>query len=134
MQETPSTSCNGNFGCAIYASSLVRAVCPATVSTIPLMNVFDAIPLKPANVLRRRSRIAVRRSPVHGRGVFATRALAPGELICEYLGERIAWDEAVLRHPRDPAHPDHTFYFDVGDGTVIVPAHPLEYGAPWSTE
>ena len=98
---------------------LVRAVCPATVSTMPLMNVFDAIPLKPANVLRRRSRIAVRRSPVHGRGVFATRALAPGELICEYLGERIAWDEAVLRHPRDPAHPDHTFYFDVGDGTVI---------------
>jgi SET domain len=97
---------------------LVRAVCPATVSTVPLMNVFDAIPLKPANVLRRRSRIAVRR-PVHGRGVFATRALAPGELICEYLGERIAWDEAVLRHPRDPAHPDHTFYFDVGDGTVI---------------
>lgn len=86
---------------------------------MPLMNVLDAFPLKPANILRHRSRIIVRRSPVHGRGVFATRALVAGELICEYLGERISWDEAVLRHPRDPAQPDHTFYFDVGDGTVI---------------
>ena len=86
---------------------------------MPMMNVPDAFPLKPANVLRRRSRIIVRCSPVHGRGVFATRALVAGELICEYLGERISWDEAVRRHPRDPAQPDHTFYFDVGNGTVI---------------
>jgi uncharacterized protein len=83
------------------------------------MNVFDAFPLKPANALRHRGRIIVRRSPVHGRGVFATRALVAGELVCEYLGERISWDEAVLRHPRDPAQPDHTFYFDVGNGIVI---------------
>lgn len=86
---------------------------------MPLMNVLDAFPLKPASVLRHRSRIIVRRSAVHGRGVFATRALVAGELICEYLGERISWDEVVLRHPRDPAQPDHTFYFDVGNGTVI---------------
>ncbi|WP_120348245.1 SET domain-containing protein [Paraburkholderia fungorum] len=83
------------------------------------MNAPDAFSLKPANVLRHRCRITVRRSPVHGKGVFATCALVAGELVCEYLGERISWGEAVLRHPRDPAQPDHTFYFDVGNGTVI---------------
>ncbi|MFP3588684.1 SET domain-containing protein-lysine N-methyltransferase [Paraburkholderia sp. SIMBA_055] len=82
------------------------------------MNAFDTS-LKAATVPRPRSRFTARRSAVHGRGVFAARALAAGELICEYLGERISWDEALLRHPRDPAQPDHTFYFDVGDGTVI---------------
>ena len=87
---------------------------------MPLMNVLDAFSLKPANILRHRSRIIVRRSPVHGRGVFATRALVAGELICEYLGERISWDEAVLRHPRDPAQPDHTLYFDVGEDRKSV--------------
>ncbi|WP_120296894.1 SET domain-containing protein [Paraburkholderia sp. BL23I1N1] len=87
---------------------------------MPLTNTSDAPALKPSNAIRDRSRrIAVRRSTVHGRGVFATRELAPGELVCEYLGERIPWDEALRRHPRDPAHPDHTFYFDLGDGTVI---------------
>ncbi|WP_308701559.1 SET domain-containing protein [Paraburkholderia sp. BL21I4N1] len=87
---------------------------------MPLTNTSDAPALKSSDAIRHRSRrIAVRRSTVHGRGVFATRALAPGELVCEYLGERIPWDEALRRHPRDPAHPDHTFYFDIGGGTVI---------------
>lgn len=66
-----------------------------------------------------RRKISVRRSPVHGKGVFATRPLAVGELICEYKGEPIEWDEALRRHPRDPSQPNHTFYFDTGDGTVI---------------
>ncbi|MGF6368991.1 SET domain-containing protein [Paraburkholderia sp. RAU6.4a] len=83
------------------------------------MNAPDTLSLKPASILRHRRRITVRRSPVHGRGVFAACALVAGELVCEYLGERISWDEAVLRHPRDPAQPDHTFYFDVGNGTVV---------------
>jgi hypothetical protein len=86
---------------------------------MPVSNAPDASLLNPANVLGHRNRFTVRRSPVHGRGVFATRALAPGDLICEYKGERISWDEAVRRHPSNPVHPDHTFYFDVGDGTVI---------------
>lgn len=64
-------------------------------------------------------KISVRRSTVHGRGVFATRSIAIDELICEYKGERIDWNEALRRHPRDPSDPDHTFYFDLGDGTVI---------------
>lgn len=64
-------------------------------------------------------RINVRKSNIHGRGVFALQPLRTGELICEYKGEHITSDEALLRHPRDPSQPNHTFFFDLGDGTVI---------------
>ena len=42
---------------------------------------------------RQRRRIQVRRSGVHGRGVFAEVAIAQGEIILEYAGEVIDWDE-----------------------------------------
>lgn len=64
-------------------------------------------------------RIVVRQSGVHGKGVFATRAIARGERIIEYKGERISWREALRRHPHDPDHPQHTFYFSLDDGRVI---------------
>jgi len=64
-------------------------------------------------------RIAVRRSGVHGRGVFATVVIAAGVRLIEYKGERISWDEALKRHPHDPDHPNHTFYFALDDGLVI---------------
>lgn len=64
-------------------------------------------------------RIQVRRSGVHGRGVFAVAEIAAGEVLVEYTGERIDWDEAMDRHPHDPAQPNHTFYFGLDDGTVI---------------
>jgi hypothetical protein len=64
-------------------------------------------------------KITVRGSLVHGRGVFATRPIGAGEFIFDYRGERITWNEAVERHPRDPSQPNHTFYFDIGDGFVI---------------
>lgn len=64
-------------------------------------------------------RIQVRRSGVHGKGVFALRPLAAGELVIEYTGERICWDEALDRHPHDPANPEHTFYFQLEGGDVI---------------
>ena len=35
-------------------------------------------------------RLVVRRSPIHGRGVYANRALAAGERLIEYRGQRIA--------------------------------------------
>jgi len=68
---------------------------------------------------RPRRRVQVRRSGVHGRGVFAEVALRQGEIILEYAGEVIDWDEALRRHPRDPADPNHTFYFHLEDGRVI---------------
>ena len=68
---------------------------------------------------RPRRRIQVRRSGVHGRGVFAEVAIAQGEIILEYAGEVIDWDEALRRHPRDASDPNHTFYFHLEDGRVI---------------
>jgi uncharacterized protein len=68
-------------------------------------------------------RIQVRRSGVHGKGVFALVDLAEGETLIEYTGEVITWDEAQRRHPHDPADPNHTFYFHIDDGHVIDAKH-----------
>ena len=68
-------------------------------------------------------RTQVRRSGVHGRGVFAMRAVAAGESILEYTGEVISWEEALRRHPHDPDHPTHTFYFHIDDSHVIDGKH-----------
>jgi SET domain-containing protein len=64
-------------------------------------------------------RIVVRRSGVHGKGVFTTTAFAAGERIIEYTGEVITWEEAQNRHPHDPSDPNHTFYFHVDEQHVI---------------
>jgi SET domain-containing protein len=64
-------------------------------------------------------RIQVRRSGVHGKGVFALAPLKRDEAIIEYKGELISWPEALRRHPHDPSQPDHTFYFHIDDARVI---------------
>jgi SET domain-containing protein len=64
-------------------------------------------------------RIQVRRSGVHGKGVFALKAIAKGETIIEYTGEIITWKQAQKRHPHNPEEPDHTFYFHVDEQRVI---------------
>jgi len=64
-------------------------------------------------------RFQVRRSSVHGRGVFAVAPIARDELIIEYTGEVIGWPEALRRHPHDPEDPNHTFYFSLEGGKVI---------------
>jgi uncharacterized protein len=68
-------------------------------------------------------RIQVRRSGVHGKGVFAVKALAKGETVIEYTGEVITWKEALRRHPHDPKDPNHTFYFHIDDEWVIDAKH-----------
>ena len=65
-------------------------------------------------------RIQVRRSGVHGRGVYALAPLAAGERVAEYRGERISDAEADRRHPADPANPTHTFYFSLEGGGVMM--------------
>lgn len=70
-----------------------------------------------------RRRIQVRRSGVHGRGVFALCELQAGAIIVEYQGEHISWQEAQDRHPHDPSQPNHTFYFSLDDGSVIDANH-----------
>ncbi len=67
----------------------------------------------------KRGRLQVRQSGVHGKGVFALVPIKKGELILEYTGEVITWDEALRRHPHDPSQPDHTFYFHLSDELVI---------------
>jgi SET domain-containing protein len=64
-------------------------------------------------------KLQVRRSDVHGRGVFAMRDIPEGERLIEYKGEVIDWPEALRRHPHDPLQPNHTFYFHLEDGHVI---------------
>lgn len=61
----------------------------------------------------------VRGSAVHGKGVFATREILKGTKVLEYKGEIIDWEEAQRRHPHDPEQPNHTFFFQRDDGTVI---------------
>lgn len=64
-------------------------------------------------------RIQIRRSGVHGKGVFARLPIAAGETLLEYTGEIITWQEAQDRHPHDPSDPNHTFYFHVDNDRVI---------------
>jgi hypothetical protein len=64
-------------------------------------------------------RIQVRKSGVHGKGVFALQAIPKGTRIIEYVGQIITWPQAQRRHPHDPNDPHHTFYFHVDDDHVI---------------
>src|SRR4051812_19841573 len=60
-------------------------------------------------------RIEVRRSGIHGKGVFAVRPIAKGERVIEYTGKMITWKQAQRAHPHDPDDPNHTFYFHIDD-------------------
>ena len=66
-----------------------------------------------------RSRIVVRSSDIHGKGVFVAKPIKKGTPIIEYKGKRISWKEAERIHPHDPKQPNHTFYFSLDDGRVI---------------
>jgi uncharacterized protein len=61
-------------------------------------------------------RIEVRKSGVHGRGVYATQFIPAGTRIIEYTGERVSEEAA----PNDEDNP-HTFNFGLENGEVINP-------------
>ena len=61
----------------------------------------------------------VRRSAIHGRGVFAAMEILRGTRIVEYKGKRTSWDDALARPDSDPDDPAHTFLFEIDDGRVI---------------
>ncbi|HEX8077314.1 MAG TPA: SET domain-containing protein-lysine N-methyltransferase [Chthoniobacterales bacterium] len=75
----------------------------------------------PKRKARRATRppIAVRRSPIHGKGVFATGIIRKGTRIIEYTGRHLPWDEAMDLPPRDPDNPYHTFFFSLENWDVI---------------
>lgn len=63
--------------------------------------------------------IRVRRSRIHGSGVFARRAIPRGARIVEYVGERVSHAEADRRYQGRPANDAHTFLFILDDLTVV---------------
>lgn len=78
--------------------------------------------------LRGGRRIAVRRSKIHGRGVFALRNIRQGERIIEYAGERITHGEADRRYPEDDS--PHTMLFTV-DKNIVIDATHIGNSARW---
>jgi uncharacterized protein len=76
---------------------------------------------KPSTVAakRRGPRIQVRRSGIHGKGVFALAPIAEGERILEYTGSVITWKQAKKLPPHNPDDPNHTFFFHIDNKHVI---------------
>jgi SET domain-containing protein len=64
-------------------------------------------------------RTQVRKSGIHGKGVYAVHPINEGDVVLEYKGEIITWKKALDRHPHDASQPNHTFYFHLDDGHVI---------------
>jgi uncharacterized protein len=89
------------------------------ISMYPMKAPAQATPTKTAKTPAAGRRIQVRKSGIHGKGVYALRPLKAGEKVIEYTGEVITWKEALRRHPHDPKDPNHTFYFTLDDKHVI---------------
>jgi len=74
---------------------------------------------KVPQIAARSDMIRVRRSRVHGRGVFALRRIRKGTRIIEYLGDRVSHREADRRYAGKRSDDNHTFLFIVDRGVVI---------------
>jgi SET domain-containing protein len=61
----------------------------------------------------------VRRSKIHGKGVFARRDIPKGTRIVEYVGDRITHKQADDRYADHDPNDNHTFLFIVDRRTVI---------------
>jgi SET domain-containing protein len=59
--------------------------------------------------------IKVRRSRIHGRGVFATAPIRKGAKIIEYTGKRVLW-----RSVPDESDGAHTFLFGLANGKDVI--------------
>ena len=77
---------------------------------------------------RRRPRVVVRGSAIHGKGVFATRAIAKGERIIEYKGKLITEEAADERYGDDEGN--HTFLFLL-DNDMVIDANRGGNSARW---
>jgi uncharacterized protein len=72
-----------------------------------------------AAIPARHGMMRVRRSRVHGRGVFALRRIRKGTRIIEYLGDRVTHRQADLRYEHKDISDNHTFLFIVDRNVVI---------------
>jgi len=64
------------------------------------------------------TRFVTRRSPIHGKGVFARVDLPAGVQLLEYRGKRIGRERAAELDPK-LTEAGHTFLFTVNDSTLI---------------
>lgn len=71
----------------------------------------------------------VRRSPIHGNGVFAARNLKPGQTVIEYRGKRLTHDEADAIYDGS-VESGHTFLFTLNE-QYIVDANQAGNAARW---
>jgi SET domain-containing protein len=78
-----------------------------------------ATPTRPPAASEAESAIAVRRSSIQGRGVFAVRDIAKGELIVEYLGKRMTHEAASAQCDDESVRRHHTFLFSIDDELCI---------------
>lgn len=88
-------------------------------SMYPMKRPAQAQAAPAATTQKNGRRVQVRKSGVHGKGVFALQPILSGETVIEYIGEVITWKEALRRHPHDPEQPNHTFYFHIDEKHVI---------------
>ncbi len=65
-------------------------------------------------------RISVRRSGIHGKGVFAATSISKGTRIVEYEGRRMSEKEADRKYDDSDSH---TFLFLLDGGIVIDASH-----------
>jgi SET domain-containing protein len=68
---------------------------------------------------KNRRRVVARKSPIHGRGVFALKPIAKGTRIIEYKGTLITDKEADRRYSRLHENSPHTMLFSLDGGWVI---------------
>lgn len=64
-------------------------------------------------------RFVVRKSSIHGRGVFALAHIPKGSRLIEYTGERVSHEEADERYGEEQESSPHTMLFSVDEDTVI---------------
>jgi SET domain-containing protein len=62
--------------------------------------------------------LIVRRSPIHGNGVFAARKLPAGKRLIQYRGRVITHDEADQLY-EGSVESDHTFLFTLNDDYIV---------------
>jgi len=64
----------------------------------------------------------LRRSAIHGKGVFAIDWIPEGTRLIEYTGERITHEESERRYPEEGTQPHYTLLFALNDGKTVIDA------------
>jgi uncharacterized protein len=77
------------------------------------------MPIMAKQSFRVRERLALRRSGIHGKGVFAREHIPAGTRLIEYTGERIDQEEGDRRYPWDDDAPYHTMLFTIEDDLIV---------------